>query len=327
MCESVKQSCEGPMLSYNYPWPSMFNCSQFPEDNGFCVQPSDLQEAIPTTTVPIKTTPLRNYAPVVPKQMNHQPKRIDNHVESCHACKSQEDSLENVVSSYCSSRIALRGRISSYSESKFELDQKWTAPRRPNTLSNHVIIPRRDRRFFKGGRILFGTSGPFLTEENLQKYFRDQKQSQFSPKKDLDFFVLSNNHLNTLKTRRRKIQRSLAKRERSAHCSCPQFEKNSIHKRYFITANVVRMRKTMVKKTEMSMKRNYFGRFTRSASKRRARFLQNHFRMVQITGVYQWNKVRPFIDYLDNYEINKSGMCKDVKETARAIIRADSMFF
>jgi hypothetical protein len=40
LCESVKSNCEAPMLAYNYPWPSMFNCSQFPEDNGFCIQPS-----------------------------------------------------------------------------------------------------------------------------------------------------------------------------------------------------------------------------------------------------------------------------------------------
>ena len=70
------------MLSYNYPWPSMFNCSQFPEDNGFCIQPSDLQKTVPTTTLPVKTTP--EYVPVTRKYVpadsqygvNHQPKRI-----------------------------------------------------------------------------------------------------------------------------------------------------------------------------------------------------------------------------------------------------------
>ena len=45
LCESVKKSCEAPMLAYSYPWPDMFNCTQFPEDNGFCIQPSSQADA------------------------------------------------------------------------------------------------------------------------------------------------------------------------------------------------------------------------------------------------------------------------------------------
>jgi hypothetical protein len=67
LCESVKQSCEGPMLEYNYPWPSMFNCSRFPEDNGLCIQTSNKMKVekydqpstsvnIPTTTTVTQTT-------------------------------------------------------------------------------------------------------------------------------------------------------------------------------------------------------------------------------------------------------------------------------
>lgn len=67
LCESVKNSCEGPMLSYNYPWPSMFNCSRFPVDNGLCIQsfdqsssssslPSFITTTAPTTTTTTTTT-------------------------------------------------------------------------------------------------------------------------------------------------------------------------------------------------------------------------------------------------------------------------------
>ena len=63
LCESVKQSCEGPMLSYNYPWPSMFNCSKFPEDNGLCIQTSN-RMMMEQTTHEIPTQPREEYVPV-----------------------------------------------------------------------------------------------------------------------------------------------------------------------------------------------------------------------------------------------------------------------
>ena len=46
LCERVRRSCEAPMLAYNYPWPGMFNCSQFPEENGLCIKPSSSDQLV-----------------------------------------------------------------------------------------------------------------------------------------------------------------------------------------------------------------------------------------------------------------------------------------
>jgi len=37
------------MLAYNYPWPGMFNCSQFPEENGLCIKPSSGDQLVQET--------------------------------------------------------------------------------------------------------------------------------------------------------------------------------------------------------------------------------------------------------------------------------------
>ncbi|XP_062621292.1 secreted frizzled-related protein 5-like [Saccostrea cucullata] len=39
LCNAVKNGCEQTMLFYNYSWPDMVKCDQFPEDSDLCIQP------------------------------------------------------------------------------------------------------------------------------------------------------------------------------------------------------------------------------------------------------------------------------------------------
>lgn len=56
LCEAVKNSCEAKMLAYNYPWPSMFNCSRLPQDNGLCIQLSANQDQARPVSTPVDIT-------------------------------------------------------------------------------------------------------------------------------------------------------------------------------------------------------------------------------------------------------------------------------
>lgn len=38
LCEKVKAGCEIRMKMYGFPWPEMFACTLFPEDNDMCIQ-------------------------------------------------------------------------------------------------------------------------------------------------------------------------------------------------------------------------------------------------------------------------------------------------
>lgn len=332
LCEQVRSSCEAPMLSYNYPWPSMFNCSQFPEDNGLCIKPT-----VATSGKVKATEPAPTVSPVPRPKAANKPKVPTQSSQQCHAecADSRQFNMSHVVSAYCSSRIVLRARIKSNAPAT---NLRLKSPHRrhrhnsENQIgSQHLVIPRRDRRFFKGARILFNTVGPFLTEDNLARYFTDQQQSlaEFSPRKDMDFYVLSRQQFNLMRNRRR---RGSLRNARDVHvdqsaefCQCNVLKRHSYRKKYLVTAQVVRARKSLFQSHN-----NQHDLFKRSAYRTRAtqaRFHKTHFRLVKVTGLFEWNRVRPFIDYLDNFYLDKSDMCRDVARTVGEIRKADSLFF
>lgn len=37
LCEKVKSGCESRMKMYGFPWPDMFACDHFPQDNDMCI--------------------------------------------------------------------------------------------------------------------------------------------------------------------------------------------------------------------------------------------------------------------------------------------------
>jgi hypothetical protein len=128
LCESVKLSCEGSMLSYNYPWPSMFNCSRFPKDNGLCIQLSnqmisgnDLlsneknslvgqhreQSEVFSSPATVSSSKAPKNKPKTRPNKNNNNNNNNNLGETsqtCHGCRTNEN-MEAIVKSYCNSNI------------------------------------------------------------------------------------------------------------------------------------------------------------------------------------------------------------------------------
>ncbi|CAI9586870.1 unnamed protein product, partial [Staurois parvus] len=44
LCEEVRDGCTPVMAAFGFPWPDMFNCTQFPEGNELCVPPAGMEE-------------------------------------------------------------------------------------------------------------------------------------------------------------------------------------------------------------------------------------------------------------------------------------------
>jgi hypothetical protein len=327
LCEQVRGSCEAPMLSYNYPWPSMFNCSQFPEDNGLCIKPTNQEsgrmqsQPQPTTAETTTTsTPEPIESSSTPTVFIHRRPNLSSNRQQCHAACDRQFNMSDVVSAYCSSRIVLRASLKSAGPAH-NLRLKSRQTETGQLGSQHLVIPRRDRRFFKGARILFNTVGPFLTEDNLARYFQQQSLTEFSPRKDLDFYLLSRQQFNLIRNRRRKVQRSTVE-PTSDHCQCNLLQQQSHRRKYLVTAQVVRARQSLFQSPATRFPRSLF-----QSRVRQVRFHRTHFRLVKVTGLFEWTRVRPFVDYLDNFYLDKSAMCRDVAATVAEIIKSDAMFF
>ena len=135
LCMAVKTSCESKMLAYNYPWPSQFNCSRFPDDNGLCIstgQPDRDQEDVVTTTTRKRTTTTTSTTTTTttttqtitpkttkipkknPSTNRPRPATTPNSVidftgdeNTCYGCQNDEFSMARIVKLYCNADIGL----------------------------------------------------------------------------------------------------------------------------------------------------------------------------------------------------------------------------
>ncbi|XP_040190563.1 secreted frizzled-related protein 2-like [Rana temporaria] len=87
LCEEVRDGCTPVMAAFGFPWPEMFNCTQFPEGNELCVPPAGLDE---------KTLVVKEELP-------------------CAACQSGGDADKEFLQGYCSWDFALKINIHSTS--------------------------------------------------------------------------------------------------------------------------------------------------------------------------------------------------------------------
>ena len=207
LCETVKRSCEGQMMSYNYPWPSMFNCSNFPEDNGLCIQPTS--QMATSTTPKIMPTPNKiekTSTKLATTQANVIKQDLTNETEiqsnNCISCDETNVGLEEIVINYCNSDIALRGRVQSIKSSRFDLVnpklKKLTKIKLNNkTMSSFIVIPRRDRKIVKGARLLSPSIiDSYLNDRSLLKYTRQLDiDEEYQTGKEIEMYLLSNYHL------------------------------------------------------------------------------------------------------------------------------------
>ncbi|CAF0847542.1 unnamed protein product [Brachionus calyciflorus] len=217
LCESVRQSCEGPMLSYKYPWPSMFNCSQFPEDNGLCIPSSSnmpqteqpIETTITTTTVSTTTKTITAIAPSTPKipfQKNSKNKVSINDKSkeniflqdpTCFGCDQDDLSMEQIVYGYCKSDIVMRGRIQTIKISRLDLTNlrpkdRVLINRMNKTKSLYLKISKRDRKLIKGAKLVQPNQLRNYVNENFD--VEDEYENNNS-NKELNMYLMSNMHL------------------------------------------------------------------------------------------------------------------------------------
>lgn len=128
LCMTVKQSCESKILAYNYPWPSQFDCSRFPDENGLCIPPGQQYEQksfisstkikMTTTTAPSKAiistatkTTVSTIVAVTKKLKISTALRdlLDLNVDdkTCYGCQNDEFSMAKIVKLYCNADIGL----------------------------------------------------------------------------------------------------------------------------------------------------------------------------------------------------------------------------
>ncbi|XP_018103422.1 secreted frizzled-related protein S homeolog isoform X2 [Xenopus laevis] len=87
LCEAVRDGCTPVMSAFGFPWPDMFNCTQFPLGNELCVPPAGSED---------KQQELKEEVP-------------------CSACRNRGDPDKDFLQNYCSSDFALKMNIRSVS--------------------------------------------------------------------------------------------------------------------------------------------------------------------------------------------------------------------
>ena len=285
LCESVKSSCEGPMLKYSYPWPEIFNCSKFPEDNGLCIKSSEntIEETImPSTTLTTTTATSTTTTTEITTKQN--PKMLIKN-QQCNGCDEIDADMLKIVRGYCKSDLVFRGRIQSIKISNLRLSKfgfqqreqrnrsgQYTFPGKP-MASLFVRIGKRDRKILKGNDLMTMKSiGEYLSENgSSKKVFR---QLITNNNKDLDVFIMSKYHLhlagslNKLKTRsaiynnNNNNEKSTPKKRFSdvmsdstqsvKHCMCDSLKRNPMRfkTKYFIMANILKTKMLSIQQSE-----------------------------------------------------------------------------
>lgn len=219
LCESVRDSCEDKMKIHSYSWPSMFDCSQFPEDNGLCIpstvslmSSSSTTSSLETLDNNTQTTTTNTY-----KINRNRHKISQKPKQQCNGCiKREKINREALKNALCSSEIAVKGKIQSYKSSYLEPILK--SKKNNNMIGTKFItISKRNRKILHGNSIL-AHSRNYL--KGLGEFIRDRRR--------LDIFIFSDKHLNLTLTRSRlkyRFNRKITLRSRqNEFCSCNLIE-------------------------------------------------------------------------------------------------------
>ena len=342
------------MLSYGYQWPEMFNCSKFPQDNGLCIQspgdgsqPAQLATTASTETftptasfsVPSKKTNTKSKADKTSNAAQQQRKQSPQLV--CHGCADNTtvSSMSNIVASYCSSDLVIRGRLSTLKPSRFDLFKQKSFFKQNRTLSQYLSVPRRDRKVLKGAKLNLNS---YLAEKSLQtkEAASDADYVEETGDDELDIYLLSNYHLKLAHSLQRNTELKRL-RSRSAQsyvqCRCDKLKKAMKHKmKYLLFGKVMRVKKANLKPVDN------FGMLRRSRSadeeqqqqqqqpERKHRRNDKHqphsfVKVIYLNGVYSWHSAKAFIDYIEDDTLSKENMCSDIYATVDEINRVKNL--
>nr|XP_033805649.1 secreted frizzled-related protein 2-like [Geotrypetes seraphini] len=93
LCQEVRDGCTPVMAAFGFPWPEMFNCTQFPLGNELCIPPVAAGDTL--------------------QAMAEEP--------PCAACHSSEDSEKDFLENICNKDFALKMSIRSLSSEESHL--------------------------------------------------------------------------------------------------------------------------------------------------------------------------------------------------------------
>ncbi|KAJ8368090.1 hypothetical protein SKAU_G00081180 [Synaphobranchus kaupii] len=91
LCEDVRDGCLPVMSAFGFPWPDMFNCSQFPSDPELC---------IPATGT------------ISSKESGGHGNKSDLEGTICDACGHANEGEKEIRFNYCKSNFAVKFRVS-----------------------------------------------------------------------------------------------------------------------------------------------------------------------------------------------------------------------
>jgi hypothetical protein len=210
---------------------------------------------------------------------------------------------------------------------------------RNNLNSLMVHIARRDRKIIKGQNIL----------RSMNIYSREYRMKSAASKEML-VYVLSNSDMNllrettsTIKAQKATLDGSKRSLRNFNNCKCDKISRSPRrgNVKYLIMANVQRTR-IFISNSEPStdialIKRDFsqnmhtsnnltieFQNVESTAWKRRQKQSQQQ-KLIYLNYIIEWNKARHFIDYIEDDEVDKDSICRDIKYTVSEIKKAQNM--
>jgi hypothetical protein len=169
--------------------------------------------------------------------------------------------------------------------------------------------------------------------------------------------------IRAVRQKAKRFQPNARNQSTSSHCVCEKLRKTSrrINTKYLLLANVLKTRHlglneaaagTAVKlkarrdRENLDENETAYGHNNRSSLLARNRGAQQgrrfmshramneqgraagkQIKLIYLNGIFNWNRSRAFIDYLENETIDKSEMCKNVRKSVNRIFKSKQMLF
>lgn len=234
-------------------------------------------------------------------------------------------------------------------------NETTSSSKQPTLRSLYIRVTKRDRKVLKGGfRFL-------PNDEALRSYFNENTAVEAHSADEMDIYLMSNVHLwsalnemphknskkirNVLNDQNRRVGsgrgsrrpahplRRLARFQSnnsssSNHCVCDKLRNTPrrANSKYLILANVLRSRTLHLSHNRTRMLKYKMRRNQHDLDVPRHQ-QQQHIKLIYLTGIFNWNRSRAFIDYLENDSVDKKDMCRNIKKSVRQIYKAKRMLF
>lgn len=215
--------------------------------------------------------------------------------------------------------IVLRARIQSMHQANLQHIRK---SQKPNVfLSQYITIGKRNRRIFKGHRLVLNSKADCLNGNG---------QSKAKNKRFIDMWLFSNDHLNVINANNiRKRSQKLTFKELlmspKRYCTCNKI-KNMLNKRnarYLITARVVKTENIVLNNNRNQQQMNESSEVISDDTIDYSRIIKRNQlinqkkqqlkqqQLIYLTYVIPWHKARRIVEFLDDDAFDVNSICKN----------------